>query len=150
MQTILTFIHLTVSFILVFVVLVQSSKGAQMGAAFGGSSQTVFGARGTATFLSKLTTITAVVFMLTSLFLAIMDVRTATIIPHAPAASAPAAPAAGPAGGVTTKPVLPPAPDKPDNKESGQTAPPAASQEGASSGTVTVPVGAEPASPSKK
>ncbi len=51
-----------------------------MGAAFGGSSQTIFGSRGAATFLSKFTTIIAVVFMLSSLFLAILAVRKGSIV----------------------------------------------------------------------
>ena len=53
------------------IVLLQTGKGADMGAAFGGgSSQTLFGSTGASTFLSKATTIVAVVFMLTSLGLA--------------------------------------------------------------------------------
>ena len=55
---------------MVLVVLLQSGKGADMGAAFGGSSQTIFGSSGPGTFLGKMTTGIAVVFMLTSLFLA--------------------------------------------------------------------------------
>lgn len=55
---------------MVLVVLLQSGKGANMGAAFGGSSQTIFGSSGPGTFLGKATTIVAVVFMLTSLWLA--------------------------------------------------------------------------------
>lgn len=53
------------------IVLLQTGKGADMGAAFGGgSSQTLFGSSGASTFLSKATTIVAIVFMLTSLGLA--------------------------------------------------------------------------------
>jgi len=55
---------------MVLVVLLQTGKGADMGAAFGGSSQTIFGSSGPGTFLGKMTTGIAVVFMLTSLFLA--------------------------------------------------------------------------------
>ena len=51
-------------------ILLQSGKGAEIGAAFGGSSQTVFGSRGPANFLSKFTVVTAFVFMLTSRSLA--------------------------------------------------------------------------------
>ncbi|MBF0593226.1 MAG: preprotein translocase subunit SecG, partial [Nitrospirae bacterium] len=54
MHILLMSLHIIVCFVIVFVVLVQSSKGSQMGAAFGGSSQTVFGSRGAATFLTKL------------------------------------------------------------------------------------------------
>jgi preprotein translocase subunit SecG len=53
------------------IVLLQTGKGADMGAAFGGgSSQTLFGSTGASTFLSKATTVAAIVFMLTSLTLA--------------------------------------------------------------------------------
>jgi preprotein translocase subunit SecG len=56
------------------IVLLQTGKGADMGAAFGGGgSQTLFGSTGASTFLSKATTIAAVVFMLTSLVLAYMS-----------------------------------------------------------------------------
>lgn len=80
MQTFLLIIHVFVCVFLVLVVLVQSSKGSQMGAAFGGSSQTVFGARGGQTFLAKMTTIGAVVFMITSLMLAIVEAKKTSII----------------------------------------------------------------------
>jgi preprotein translocase subunit SecG len=69
-----------VSLFLIFIVLIQSGKGAELGAAFGGSSQTIFGARGAATFFSKLTTVAAVVYMLTSLTLAIITTRGASVI----------------------------------------------------------------------
>ncbi|MCB2226376.1 MAG: preprotein translocase subunit SecG [Desulfarculaceae bacterium] len=72
MDTITLIIHLLSSVTLVLVVLLQTGKGASIGAAFGGSSQTVFGSAGAATFLSKLTTVVAIVFMLTSLGLAIL------------------------------------------------------------------------------
>ena len=56
------------------IVLLQTGKGADMGAAFGGgSSQTLFGSTGASTFLSKATTVAAVIFMLTSLVLAYMS-----------------------------------------------------------------------------
>ena len=67
----LTILHVVVSLFLIGVVLLQSGKGAEMGASFGSSgSQSVFGAGGGTTFLSKLTTSAAVIFMLTSLTLA--------------------------------------------------------------------------------
>jgi preprotein translocase subunit SecG len=67
----LTILHVIVSLFLIAVVLLQSGKGAEMGASFGSSgSQSVFGAGGGTSFLSKLTTSAAVVFMLTSLTLA--------------------------------------------------------------------------------
>jgi preprotein translocase subunit SecG len=67
----LTILHVFVSLFLIGVVLLQSGKGAEMGASFGSSgSQSVFGAGGGTSFLSKLTTSAAVIFMLTSLTLA--------------------------------------------------------------------------------
>lgn len=84
MFTFLIVIHVFVSLFLIFIVLVQGGKGAELGAAFGGSSQTVFGSRGAATFLNKLTTIVAVVFMLTSLTLAIASVKGTSVIKQAP------------------------------------------------------------------
>jgi preprotein translocase subunit SecG len=64
-------LHVTVCVALIMIVLLQTGKGADMGAAFGGgSSQTLFGSTGASTFLSKATTGAAVVFMLTSLTLA--------------------------------------------------------------------------------
>lgn len=54
-------------------ILLQAGKGAEIGAAFGGSSQTVFGSRGPGTFLSKVTVAAAIIFMLTSLGLALLS-----------------------------------------------------------------------------
>lgn len=73
MVYVLTFVHILVCFFLVIVVLLQSGKAADVAAAFGGmGSQTAFGPRGTATALSRATTIAAGLFMVTSLVLAIM------------------------------------------------------------------------------
>ncbi len=69
MQILITVTHVIVCVVLIMVVLLQAGKGASMGAAFGGSSQTVFGSSGPATFLSKMTTWIAIIFMLTSLAL---------------------------------------------------------------------------------
>jgi preprotein translocase subunit SecG len=69
MHTFVTFVHILACFILILVVLLQAGKGANMGAAFGGSSQTVFGSSGAGTFLGKLTATVAIIFMLTSLLL---------------------------------------------------------------------------------
>ncbi|MDZ7699111.1 MAG: preprotein translocase subunit SecG [Deltaproteobacteria bacterium] len=67
MIPIILIIHVAVCIALILIVLVQKGKGAGMGAAFGGSSQTVFGSAGATTLLHKVTTIVAVIFMLTSL-----------------------------------------------------------------------------------
>lgn len=73
MYVLLIILHVIVSFIMVSVILLQAGKGAEIGASFGGSSQTVFGSRGPGTFLSKLTVAAAVIFMLTSLSLSILS-----------------------------------------------------------------------------
>ena len=101
MYTALTILHIIVAFIMVGVILLQSGKGAEIGAAFGGSSQTVFGARGASTMLSRVTAITATVFMVTSLTLAIMSKQrnyasTLGLDKPAPAQTAPAAAPAAP------------------------------------------------------
>ena len=72
MYTLLIIVHVIVCLLMIGAILLQSGKGAEIGAAFGGSSQTVFGSRGPANFLSKCTVITAFVFMFTSLSLAIL------------------------------------------------------------------------------
>jgi preprotein translocase subunit SecG len=73
MTILLTLIHIIVCFFLIIVVLLQSGKSADIAAAFGGAgSQTAFGPRGTATVLSRATTWAAVIFMITSLSLAII------------------------------------------------------------------------------
>jgi preprotein translocase subunit SecG len=69
--TVVTVLHLIACVFLILVVLLQTGKGAEMGAVFGGGGgSTLFGASGAGNFLTKLTTATAVVFFLTSLFLA--------------------------------------------------------------------------------
>lgn len=63
--------HVLICVFLVVTILLQAGKGADLGAAFGaGSSQSLFGARGAATFLTKLTTVVAILFLATSLTLA--------------------------------------------------------------------------------
>jgi preprotein translocase subunit SecG len=79
MTIVLTIIHVIVCFFLVVVVLLQSGKAADLAGAFGGmGSQTAFGPRGSATVLSRVTTIAAAAFMVTSLTLAILATRNAT------------------------------------------------------------------------
>ena len=69
MITLVTIIHIFVSIGLILVVLLQTGKGADMGAVFGGSSSTIFGSSGAGNFLTRLTTGMAIVFMITSLTL---------------------------------------------------------------------------------
>lgn len=66
-------LHVIVCVLLVIAVLMQSSKGGALSAAFGGGGGTMFGGRETATFLSKATTVLAVVFFITSLSLALLS-----------------------------------------------------------------------------
>ena len=74
----LTTVHVLVCVFLIIVVLLQSGKAADLAGAFGGmGSQTAFGPRGSATLLSKATTISAIVFMLTSMSLSIFATRNA-------------------------------------------------------------------------
>ena len=72
MHTLVVVIHVIACFLMIGAILLQSGKGAEIGAAFGGSSQTVFGSRGPANFLSKFTVLVAAVFMVTSLSLALL------------------------------------------------------------------------------
>ena len=127
MTIVLTALHVTVSIFLIGVVLLQSGKGAEMGASFGSSgSQSVFGAGGGTSFLSKMTTGAAVIFMLTSLTLAYVSgmpssssimsgaskaAPAQTTQPARPATQNPATPAQGqPVAPAQTKPANTPAP----------------------------------------
>ena len=75
MTVLIIIVHVLVSILMIVVILLQAGKGAEIGAAFGGSSQTIFGSRGAATFLSKMTIATATIFMLTSLTLSILSIK---------------------------------------------------------------------------
>lgn len=68
----ITFVHITACVLLIIMILLQQSKGDGMGSAFGGGggSQSVLGARGAATIMTKITTVLAITFMVTSLTLA--------------------------------------------------------------------------------
>ncbi len=99
MHILVVIIHVLVAIILILMVLLQKGKGADIGAAFGGASQTVFGPRGAQSFLSKLTTGAAVLFMVTSLVLAITESKKSSVMegvkqeqtaPAVPPAQAPA------------------------------------------------------------
>ena len=71
MYTLIVVLHVIVSIALILVILLQTGKGSDIGAVFGGgSSQTLFGSTGPTSFLSKLTAGAAIIFMITSLFLA--------------------------------------------------------------------------------
>jgi len=114
----ITIIHVLVSLGLILVVLLQTGKGAEVGAVFGGSSATIFGSSGAGNFLTRLTTGMAIVFMATSLTLGYFAGRkpSSTIFDNrSPAPQAlPVAPAqqqSAPAG--SAQPATPASPDKP-------------------------------------
>jgi len=113
----LVVIHILTSIVLVLVVLLQSGRGAELGAAFGGVGQATFG-RTQATFISKLTTVLAVVFMVTSLSLSLIAGQRPSgslLTPGSAPAQAPAAPLPAPAGAALPAPAAPavPAPAAP-------------------------------------
>lgn len=121
----ITIIHVLVSVGLILVVLLQTGKGAEVGAVFGGSSATIFGSSGAGNFLTRLTTGMAIVFMATSLILGYFAGRkpSSTIFDnHVPATESrtpalPAAPAqqqSAPSG--SAQPAAPAIPDKPAAK----------------------------------
>jgi preprotein translocase subunit SecG len=78
MYILVLLIHIVVCLFLIVVILLQSGKAADLAGAFGGmGSQTAFGPRGSATLLSKATTASAAIFMITSLTLSILATRNA-------------------------------------------------------------------------
>ena len=105
MITLITIIHVFVCVFLILVILLQAGKGGGMGAGLGGGgAQSVFGGRGSQTFLSKVTSVSAAIFMVTSLTLAYRSSKTGGVgtrmateqtAPAAPAAPAPSQPAEG-------------------------------------------------------
>jgi len=105
MYALLIVVHCIVCLILILVVLLQTGKGADLAGAFGGGgSQTALGSRGAATVLSKATTIAAILFMFTSLALAILSThRTSAVLQSAPV-SLPTAPSSGAAPGAAAPP----------------------------------------------
>ena len=166
MVIVLTIVHVLVCFFLVVVVLLQSGKAADLAGAFGGmGSQTAFGPRGSATVLSKATTIAAGVFMLTSLTLAIMATRSAgssgsvlekqkapaksqSTVPlqvpgGQPAAGQPAPGQAAPSGGGTPSVTV----IKPDGSQTTVPLPPGAVQPAPAGGQQQAPAGAQPQAP---
>ena len=105
-------VHAFVCVVLILVVLLQSGKAADLAGAFGGGgSQTALGSRGAATVLSKATSICAIVFMLSSLGLAILGSRSGgSVLEQVPLpAEAPAEAPAGAPGAATAPQATPPA-----------------------------------------
>ncbi|MDI6845163.1 MAG: preprotein translocase subunit SecG [Candidatus Saccharicenans sp.] len=92
MATLLVIIHVIICIILILAVLLQSGKAADLAGAFGGvGSQTAFGPRGAQTLLGKITTVCAILFMLTSLGLWLIQGRTSSVVKSLPAGEKPAA-----------------------------------------------------------
>ena len=92
MEILITVIHYMICAFLIVVILLQAGKGADIGAAFGaGGSQTLFGPRGAATFLNKLTAGVAIAFLCTSLSLVAMSKSTSgrSVLEKVPSAAAP-------------------------------------------------------------
>jgi len=126
---ILMTLHVLVCFVLVIVIMLQSGNAADLAGAFGGAgSQTAFGPRGAATFLSRATTWCAIVFMMTSLTLSVKRAPTGSFStgsileqtqPSGPAKSA--APAPTPAKPATPTPA--PAPSAPAQQSAPAPAP---------------------------
>jgi len=109
MYAALLIVHVIVCIFLIIVVLLQSGKAADLAGAFGGmGSQTAFGPRGSATLLSKATTVSAIVFMFTSLSLSIVASRhaglSATVLQDSGRTSAPAKSQPASSPGTTTLP----------------------------------------------
>lgn len=99
MEIFITIIHYIVCIFLIIVILLQAGKGADIGAAFGaGGSQTLFGPRGAATFLNKMTAVVAGIFMVTSMSLVMLSKNGSTgsvlgkVPLTSPAETAPAVP----------------------------------------------------------
>ena len=119
MATLTTVIHVLACVFLILVVLIQSGKGAEISASLGGSSQTVFGSSGGANFFTRLTSILAATFFITSIVLTIMGSREqrsvfeTTPVTQAPASTTPAVPApsaAAPTSAPASAPGTPAAP----------------------------------------
>ena len=111
MYALLIVVHVIVSIALVMIVLLQTGKGADMGAAFGGASQTLFGGAGPAPLLGKITTAAAVIFMVTSLALAYISANptAGSIVKNIKKSELPVqkAPAPAPAPGGAQPPKVP-------------------------------------------
>jgi len=73
MYTFMIILHVLVSILLMLVILMQASKGGGLSGTFGGTTSTLFGGRGAATFLSKMTTGLAVAFMVISIIIGLMS-----------------------------------------------------------------------------
>ncbi len=119
---VLVTLHVMVCFVLIIVIMLQSGNAADLAGAFGGAgSQTAFGPRGAATFLSRATTWCAIVFMMTSLTLSVKrgpsEISTGSVLEETsqPASKAPAKPAMPPVQ-IPVQPQQQPPPQNPPHK----------------------------------
>ena|SRR5262245_4328149 len=95
--TVLIIVHVLVAIFLIAVVLLQTGKAGSIADVFGGGgSMAAFGARGAATVLSRVTTVAAILFMITSLSLSLIKTREGSIMKDQPAQQAPQKPAPKP------------------------------------------------------
>lgn len=121
LYTVLIVLHVMICFIIVGVILLQSGKGAEIGAAFGGASQTIFGSRGPGTFLSKVTVVAAVIFMSTSMGLAMLSKERSLFSVTDLEEEAPSAPVTSPPpSSEQDSETLPPPEEIPSDTETGQ------------------------------
>jgi len=118
MGTLILIIHVIVCFILIFAVLLQSGKSADLAGAFGGAgSSTAFGPRGSATLMSKITTASAILFMFTSMGLWILSTKGAkSVVRGETAPAAQTAPAPAPKKEEPKAPAATQAPAQPESK----------------------------------
>jgi len=101
MKTLLLTFHIILCIVMIIVVLLHRGKGAELGPAFGGgSSQTLFGPRGAATFINKVATVVAVLFMLSSFSLTYITTRSKSVVSdvNVPVQTQPLQPSQQPAG----------------------------------------------------
>jgi preprotein translocase subunit SecG len=91
MVAVIQVVHILVSILLIGTVLLQGGENVDITAAFGGTSQAAFGPRGSVTLLAKITWVLAVIFIVTSMSLAIHASKSSSgsVLEHAPVKSAP-------------------------------------------------------------
>ncbi len=110
MTTLLIIVHVLVCLFLIGIVLLQHGKGADIGATFGGSSQSLFGSEGPVPLLNKITTFSAIVFMGTSVTLAYMSAHNSTGTVMSDLKETPAAPIEQKVPAAKTAPITVPLP----------------------------------------
>ena len=126
MNAFVTIVHVVVCLVLIVAVLLQSGKAGDLAGAFGGAgTQSVFGARGAATILSKVTTVCAVLFMVTSMGLWILSSKGARSVVRGDETTA-AETTTDPAVKTEGEEAKPPAEVKQEAQEKEKTAPPKA------------------------